>query len=69
MTGNRPNQTKKACNLRSQQASCKQPQHQILSTAEVTTFVSNVLDCKEYPSKASQHDFVASCMDVNLGKL
>ena len=48
------------------QLACSHKEHQILSTAEATAFAAQFWDCKEHPSKASQHEFLATCIDVDL---
>ena len=49
-----------------QQPACSHEEHQILSTAEATAFAAQFWDHKEHPSKASQHEFLATCIDVDL---
>ena len=44
-------------------------EHQILSTAEATAFAAQFWDRKEHPSKASQHEFLATCIDVIWSKM
>ena len=50
----------------SQQPACSHEEHQILSIAEAAAFAAQFWDCKEHPSKASQHEFLATCIDVGL---
>ena len=57
---------KKARTSRSQQPACTHKEHQILTTAEATAFASQFWDGKVHPTKASQHVFLATCIDVNL---
>ena len=52
----------------SQQPACSHKEHQILMSAEATSFASQFWDCKEHPTKASQHVFFATCIDVDLEK-
>ena len=40
--------------------------HQILTSAEATAFSSQFGDRKIHPTKASQHEFLAMCIDVDL---
>ena len=50
----------------SQQPACTHKEHQVLSTAEATAFAAQFWDRKEHPTKASQHEFLATCIDVDL---
>ena len=50
----------------SQQPACTHKEHQGLSTAEATAFAAQFWDRKEHPTKASQHEFLATCIDVDL---
>ena len=50
----------------SQQPTCNHKEHQILTTAETSAFATQFWDRKEHPSKASQHEFLATCIDVDL---
>ena len=43
-------------------------EHQILTTAEAASFASQFCDRKVHPTKASQHEFLATCIDVDLEK-
>ena len=52
----------------SQQPACAHKEHQILSTTEAASFAAQFWDKKTYPSKASQYEFLATCIDVDLGK-
>ena len=49
----------------SQQPACTHEDHQILSTAEAASFASQFWDCKVHPTKASQQEFLATCIDVD----
>ena len=69
VTRDRPDKASKPRSVRSQQPSCKHPQHQILNKTEVAAFQANFLDRKQYPSKAAQRDFLANCMDVVMDKV
>ena len=51
-----------------QQPACTNKEHQILSAAEATSFASQFWDRKMHPTKASQHEFLATCIDVDLEK-
>ena len=59
-------QAKKPRTAGSQQPACSHKEHQILSTAEATAFASQFWDRKEHPSKDSQHEFLATCIDIDL---
>ena len=61
--GSRP---KKAHTTKSQQPACTHEEHQILTTAEATAFADQHSDRKVYPTKTSQHEFLATCIDVDL---
>ena len=50
----------------SQQPACTHKEHQILTTVEATAFAAQFWDRKEHPSKASQHAFLVTCIDVDL---
>ena len=52
----------------SQQPVCTHKEHQILTTAEAASFASQFWDRKVQPTKASQHEFLATCIDVDLQK-
>ena len=52
----------------SQQPACTHKEHQILSTAEAASFASQFWDRKAHPTKASQHEFLATCIDLDLEK-
>ena len=52
----------------SQQPTCTNQEHQILSTAKAAFFASQFWDCKVHPTKASQEEFLATCLDVDLEK-
>ena len=49
-----------------QQPACTHEEHQILSTAEATAFATQFWDRKVHPNKAVQHEFLATCIDVDL---
>ena len=49
-----------------QQPACTHRKHQILSTAEANAFAAQFLDRKVYPTKASQQEFLATCIDVDM---
>ena len=51
-----------------QQPACTHEEHQILSTAEATSFASQFWDCEVHPTKASQQEFLATCIDVDSEK-
>ena len=60
-------QAKKPHTAGSQQPACSHKEHQILSNAEATTaFAFQFWDRKEHPTKASQHEFLATCINVDL---
>ena len=50
----------------SQQPACEHEEHQILSTSEAAAFAAQFWDRKTHPTKASQHEFLATCIDVDL---
>ena len=50
----------------SQQPACDHAEHDILSTTEAAAFAAQFWDKKTYPTKASQQEFLATCIDVNL---
>ena len=50
----------------SQHHACAHSEHQILSTTEATAFAAQFWEKKTHPTKASQHEFLATCIDVNL---
>ena len=50
----------------SQQHACTHKEHDILSTAEAAAFAAQFWDKKTHPTKASQHEFLATCIDVDL---
>ena len=52
----------------SQQPACTHKDNQILTTAEAASFASQFWDRKVHPTKASQHEFLATCIDVGLEK-
>ena len=66
VTRDPPRQAKKPRAAGSQQPACSHEEHQILSTAEAAAFATQFWDCKVHPSKASQHEFLATCIDVDL---
>ena len=55
---------KKPRTARSQPPACSHKEHDILTTAEATAFAAQFWDQKMYPTKASQHEFLATCIDV-----
>ena len=50
----------------SQQPACDHEEHQILSASEAAAFAVQFWDKKTHPTKASQHEFLATCIDVDL---
>ena len=52
----------------SQQPSCTHKEHNILTTAEATAFAAQFWDRKTHPTKAAQHEFLATCIDVDVDK-
>ena len=52
----------------SQQPACTDRGHQILTTAEAASFASQFWDRPVHPTKASQQEFLATCIDVDLEK-
>ena len=61
-------QAKKPRTAGSQQPASRHEDHHILSTAEAASFASQFWDCRVHPAKASQHEFLATCIDVDLEK-
>ena len=60
-------QAKKPRTAGSQQPACTHREHQNLCTAEAS-FANQFWDSKVHPTKASQHEFLATCIDVDLEK-
>ena len=48
----------------SQQPACAHTEHDILSTTEAAAFAAQFWDKKIHPTKASQHEFLATCIDI-----
>ena len=63
-----PSKAKRPWTAGSQQPACTHKEHQILTTAEAASFASQFWDCKVHPTKASLHEFLATCIDVDLEK-
>ena len=63
-----PSKAKKPWLAGSQQPACAHKEHQILSTAKAASFASQFWDCKVHPTKASQYELLATCIDVDLEK-
>ena len=61
-------QAKKPRTASSQQPSCTHKEHDILTTAEATAFAVQFWDRKTHPTKAAQHEFLATCIDVDVDK-
>ena len=61
-------QAKKPRTARSQPPACSHKEHDILTTAEATAFAAQFWDQKMHPTKASQHEFWATCIDVDVEK-
>ena len=59
---------KKPRTARSQPPACSHKEHDILTTAEATAFAAQFWDRKTLPNKASQHEFLATCIDVDVEK-
>ena len=59
-------QAKKPHTAGSQQPACDHEEHQILSASEAAAFAAQFWDKKTHPTKASQHEFLATCIDVDL---
>ena len=59
-------QAKKPRAAVSQQPAYSHEEHQVLSTAEAAAFATQFWDCKVHPSKASQHEFLVTCIGVDL---
>mmetsp|Transcript_99304 Transcript_99304/g.167433 ORF Transcript_99304/g.167433 Transcript_99304/m.167433 type:complete len:98 (+) Transcript_99304:142-435(+) len=68
MTREPARQAKKPRIAGSQQPACTHKDHQILTTAEAASFASQFWDRKAHPTKASQQEFLATCIDVDLQK-
>ena len=50
----------------SQQPACAHTEHHILSITEAAAFAAQFWDEKTHPTKALQHEFLATCIDVDL---
>ena len=50
----------------SQKPACTHKDHHVLYTAEATSFARQLWDRKVQATKASQHEFLASCIDIDL---
>ena len=61
-----PSPAKKPRTGGSQQPACDHEEHQILSASEATAFAAQFWDEKTHPTKASQQEFLATCIDVDL---
>ena len=61
-----PSTAKKPRTGGSQQPACTHTEHDILSTTEAAAFAAQFWDKKTHPTKASQHEFLATCIDVDL---
>ena len=59
---------KKPRTASSQQPACTHEEQQILTNAEAASVASQFWDRKVHPTKASQHEFLATCIDVDLEK-
>ena len=53
---------------RSHPPACSHKEHAILTTAEATAFAAQFWDRKTHPTKASQHELLAKCIDVDVEK-
>ena len=56
-------QAQKPCTSRSQPPACSHKKHDILTTAEATAFAPQFWDRNTHPTKASQHEFSATCIE------
>ena len=63
-----PSKAKRPQTAGSQEPACTHQEHQILTTAEAASFASQFWDRKVHPTKASQQEFLATCIDVDLEK-
>ena len=59
---------KKPCTSRSQPLACTHKEHDILTTAEATAFAAQFWHQKTHPTKASQQECLATCIDVDVEK-
>ena len=59
---------KKPRTVRSQPPACSHKEHDILTTAEATAFAAQFWDRKTHPNKAAQHEFLATCIDIDVEK-
>ena len=66
VTGEPVRQAKKPRIAGLQQPACTHEDHQILSTIEAASFATQFCACKVHPTKAAQHEFLATCIDVDL---
>ena len=69
VSGDEPGRkAKKPRTAGSQQLACTREDHQILFAAEAASFASQFWDRKVHPTKASQQELLATCLDVDLEK-
>ena len=61
-----PSKAKRPRTAGLQQPACTHKEHQILTTTEAASFASQFWDRKVHPTKASQQEFLATCIDVDL---
>ena len=61
-----PSPAKKPRTGGSQQPACDHEEHQILSASEAAAFAAQFWDKKTHPTKASEYEFLATCIDVDL---
>ena len=59
-------QAKKPRTGGSQQPACTHEEHDILTPTEAAAFATQFWDRKVHPTKASQQEFLATCIDVDL---
>ena len=59
---------KKPRTSHSQPPACTHKEHDILTTAEAAAFAAQFWDQKTHPTKASQQEFLATCIDVDVDK-
>ena len=61
-----PSKAKKPRTAGSQQPACQHEEHRILSTSQASAFAPQFWEKKAHPHKASQHEFLATCINVDL---
>ena len=50
----------------SRQLACTHTEHHMLTATEAAAFAAQLWDKTTHPTRASQHEFLATCIDVDL---